>query len=98
MGMPLPDEVLAEWDVLFPDTHAAHVDPDTHAGFVIARVRDDDTVVAAKRVIPAGSALVAGADGSRQDDGQQSGRRYADAMAAALRTGADSASDARGMP
>lgn len=44
LTMPLPDEIFAEWDVVFHDTRADLVDPDTHAEFVIARVLDRGTL------------------------------------------------------
>lgn len=42
--MPLPNEILAESEALFPDTRTEDIDPESHAGFVIARVLDRGTV------------------------------------------------------
>ena len=44
MRMPLPDEILVESAVLFHDTRAEDIDPEAHAGFVIARVLDRGTL------------------------------------------------------
>jgi hypothetical protein len=49
--VPLPEEILAEAAVLFHDTRAEDIDPDTHASFVITRVLDHGSLQSVRALL-----------------------------------------------
>jgi hypothetical protein len=51
LAMPLPDEILTEAAVLFHDVRAEDIDPEAHAGFVIARVLDHGTLASVRALL-----------------------------------------------